>query len=252
LQALTSHPQWADTDIASLRAVWAGSSLLPPEPLRAFMARGVPVCNVYGSTETGPFSIALPPAHASSHLGSCGWPAPGVDVRLCDAQGQPVPPGAVGELWVRAANVVRHYWPQRPALDAAGFFHTGDLAQQAADGSHTVVGRAKDMIISGGENIYPAEIENLLAQHPRVADCAVLGQPDTRWGETVVAVVVLREGTPTNADWAQPLQQFLDGRLARYKWPRRWLRVDALPKTALGKVQKAALKDLVTTPSLAD
>jgi fatty-acyl-CoA synthase len=242
LQALTSHPQWVATDITSLRAVWAGSSLLPPEPLRAFMARGVPVCNVYGSTETGPFSIALPPEHASSHVGSCGWPAPGVDVVLRGAQGMPVAPGAVGELWVRAPNVVHHYWPNRPALDSEGFFHTGDLAQQAADGSHTVVGRAKDMIISGGENIYPAEIENLLAQHPSVADCAVLGQADARWGETVVAVVVLREGTPACADWAQPLQQFLDGRLARYKWPRRWLRMDALPKTALGKVQKAELR----------
>lgn len=246
LQALTSHPQWADTDITSLRAVWAGSSLLPPEPLRAFMARGVPVCNVYGSTETGPFSIALPPAHASSHVGSCGWPAPGVEVVLRGAQGQPVAPGAVGELWVRAPNVVRHYWPDRPALDGAGFFHTGDLAQQAADGSHTVVGRAKDMIISGGENIYPAEIENLLAQHPSVAECAVVGQADARWGETVVAVVVLREGTPASADWAQALQQFLDGQLARYKWPRRWLRVNALPKTALGKVQKAALQQLLS------
>ncbi|MDP2417238.1 MAG: AMP-binding protein, partial [Hydrogenophaga sp.] len=252
LQALTSHPQWVDTDIASLRTVWAGSSLLPPEPLRAFMARGVPVCNVYGSTETGPFSIALPPTHASSHMGSCGWPAPGVCVELRDAQGLQVAPGAVGELWVRAPNVVRHYWPDRPALDDAGFFHTGDLAQQTTDGSYTVVGRAKDMIISGGENIYPAEIENLLAQYPSVAECAVVGQADARWGETVVAVVVLREGLPDGADWALALQQFLDGRLARYKWPRRWLRTDALPKTALGKVQKAALKDLVATPSLAD
>lgn len=245
LQALTSHPQWADTDIASLRAVWAGSSILPPEPLRAFMARGVPVCNVYGSTETGPFSIALPPTHASSHVGSCGWSAPGVYVVLRDAQGLPVAPGAVGELWVRAPNVVRHYWPDRPALDDAGFFHTGDLAQQATDGNHTVVGRAKDMIISGGENIYPAELESLLSQHPSVAECAVVGQADARWGETVVAVVVLREGTPSEADWALALQQFLDGRLARYKWPRRWLRVEALPKTALGKVQKAALQGLL-------
>lgn len=245
LQALSGHPHWAATDISSLRAVWAGSSLLPPEPLRAFMARGVPVCNVYGSTETGPFSIALPPTHASSHVGSCGWPAPGVCVVLRDAQGLPVAPGAVGELWVRAPNVVQHYWPDRAALDNAGFFHTGDLAQQAVDGSFTVVGRAKDMIISGGENIYPAEIENLLAQHPGVAECAVVGQADARWGEVAVAVVVLRDGTPPGANWAQPLQQFLDGRLARYKWPRRWLRVDALPKTALGKVQKAALQKVL-------
>lgn len=247
LQALTSHPQWAATDVSALRSVWAGSSLLPPEPLRAFMARGVPVCNVYGSTETGPFSMALPPAHAHDHVGSCGWPAPGVEVLLRDAQGLPVAPGAVGELWVRGPNVVRRYWPDRAALDSSGFFHTGDLAQQAADGSTTVVGRAKDMVISGGENIYPAEIENLLAQHPSVAECAVVGQADARWGETVVAVVVLRDSTPNRTDWVQPLQQFLEGRLARYKWPRRWLRVDALPKTALGKVQKAALQALLAT-----
>lgn len=245
LQALTSHSQWTATDVSGLRAVWAGSSLLPPEPLLAFMARGVPVCNVYGSTETGPFSIALPPAQAQDHVGSCGWPAPGVDVVLRDAQGLPVAPGAVGELWVRGPNVVHRYWPDRAALDGAGFFHTGDLAQQAADGSYTVVGRAKDMVISGGENIYPAEIENLLAQHPSVAECAALGQADERWGEVLVAVVVLRDSTPPDADWAQPLQHFLDGRLARYKWPRRWLKVDALPKTALGKVQKAALQALL-------
>ena len=245
LQALTTHPDWPRTDVGSLRAVWAGSSLLPPEPLRAFLARGVLVCNVYGSTETGPFSIALGPQHAASHLGSCGWPAPGVRVRLVDTAGHEVAPGAVGEICVAAPNVVHHYWPERAALDAQGFFHTGDLAQQAADGSFTVVGRAKDMIISGGENIYPAEIENLLAQHPSVAECAVVGQPDTRWGEVAVAVVVLRKSALAGPEWAQPLQAHLDGQLARYKWPRRWVRVPELPKTALGKVQKAALKEQV-------
>ncbi|MEY4979969.1 MAG: hypothetical protein RLZZ352_2239 [Pseudomonadota bacterium] len=240
LQALTRHPAWVNTDLSSLRAIWAGSSLLPPEPLQAFMARGVPVCNVYGSTETGPFSIALPPEQAHSHLGSCGWPAPGVAVRLCDPQGNAVPVGTVGELWLRAPNVVQHYWPKQPALDAEGFFHTGDLAQQAPDGSFTVVGRAKDMLISGGENIYPAEIENLLLQHPDVLECAVLGQPDPQWGETVVAVVVLKASDDSEAmpDW----QPFLNGRLARYKWPRRWVRSSGLPRTALGKVHKAALQ----------
>lgn len=249
LQALTAHTEWPRADLTSLRAVWAGSSLLPPEPLRAFMERGVPVCNVYGSTETGPFSIALPPAHAASHLGSCGWAAPGVDIRLVDPTGQTVPPGAVGEVCVRAPNVVAHYWPQQPALDADGFFHTGDLARQASDGSYTVVGRAKDMIISGGENIYPAEIENLLAQHPSVAECAVVGQPDARWGEAAVAVVVLREAN-SGPGWEAPLQTWLNGRLARYKWPRRWLQVDTLPRTALGKVQKAALKGLLREDTL--
>lgn len=252
LQALTGHPDWAATDLTCLRTVWAGSSVLPPEPLKAFMARGIPVSNVYGSTETGPFSIALPPDRAATHIGSCGWPAPGVEVRLLDALGQPVAPGQVGEIAVRAPNVVATYWPDKPALDADGFFHSGDLAQQAADGSFTVVGRAKDMIISGGENIYPAEIENLIAQHPAVAECSVVGQADARWGEVAVAVVVLRDPR-AGTDWDAPLRDFLDGRLARYKWPRRWVRLEALPRTALGKVKKAelvaALKARPETPS---
>lgn len=243
LQALITHGDWAGTDLACLRALWAGSSLLPSTLIEACHARGVPVCNVYGSTETGPFSIALPPSHAVSHLGSCGWPAPGVEVSLRQATGEKVNPGQVGEVWLRAPNVVQRYWPDLPACDANGFFHSGDLAQQAADGSFTVVGRAKDMLISGGENIYPAEIENLLVQHPLVAECAVVGQDDARWGEVVAAVVVVREGA--GEDWADTLQAFLDGRLARYKWPRRWHRVAALPKTALGKVQKPAVKALL-------
>ncbi len=244
LQALTAHTDWANTDLSSLRAVWAGSSLLPPVPLQAFMARGVPVCNVYGSTETGPFSIALPPTHTADHPGSCGWPVPGVAVQLCDPQGVPVAPGAVGEIWVRGPNVVARYWPDRAATDAEGFFHSGDLGQQAPDGSFTVVGRAKDMIISGGENIYPAEIENRIATHPAVAECSVVGQADARWGEVTVAVVVLRPAA-ANDDWQAALQAWLDGRLARYKWPRRWVRLDALPGTALGKGKKADLTDLL-------
>jgi fatty-acyl-CoA synthase len=249
LKALTEHPEWMATDLTCLRAVWAGSSVLPPAPLAAFHARGVPVCNVYGSTETGPFSIALPPERAMSHAGSCGWPAPGVEVTLRSALGEVVVPGEVGELCLRAPNVVRRYWPDRAACDADGFFHSGDLAQQAADGSYTVMGRAKDMIISGGENIYPAEIENLLLQHPSVIECSVVGQVDARWGEVAVAVLVLQPDAPVGSEWAAPFQHFLDGRLARYKWPRRWLRVDALPKTALGKVQKAALKTLLDAPA---
>ena len=245
LKALTEHPDWMATDLACLRAVWAGSSVLPPAPLAAFHARGVPVCNVYGSTETGPFSIALSPERAVSHAGSCGWPAPGVEVSLRGPLGEVVSPGAVGEICLRAPNVVRRYWPDLPACDADGFFHSGDLAQQADDGSYTVVGRAKDMIISGGENIYPAEIENLLLQHPLVIECSVVGQADARWGEVAVAVLVLQAGAAAGDGWIEAFQQFLDGRLARYKWPRRWFRVDALPKTALGKVQKAALKTLL-------
>src|SRR5512133_1965078 len=143
MKALIEHPRWGSADLSGLRAVWAGSSVLPLPLVEAFHARGVPVCNVYGATETGPFSIALPPAYARTHAGSCGWPAPGVDVRL-----EHVSQGS-GELLVRGPNVVARYWPGQPACDGEGWFHTGDLASRAADGSYTVVGRAKDLIISG-------------------------------------------------------------------------------------------------------
>lgn len=235
LKALTEHAHWPTSDLRSLRAVWAGSSLLPPALLIAFEARGLPLCNVYGATETGPFSIALPPEKAAGHAGSCGWPAPGVQVRLLNPQ------NGVGQVLLRAPNVVAHYWPELPATDADGWFHTGDLGQQAADGSYTIVGRAKDMVISGGENIYSAEVENALATHPAMAECAVLGLPDARWGEVLAAVLVLHAHTRVTDD---ELTAFLAQRVARYKLPRRYVRVAALPRTALGKVQKSQLQTL--------
>jgi fatty-acyl-CoA synthase len=232
MKALVEHPDWQACDLSSLRAVWAGSSTLPRALVDAFHARGLPVCNVYGATETGPFSIALTAEQAFSHAGSCGWPAVGVEVQLDGLK------SGVGELLIRAPNVITHYWPGVPALDAEGWFHTGDLGEVAEDGSYSVVGRLKDMIISGGENIYPAEIENLLGSHPGVAECAVVGLPDSRWGEVVVAAVVARQGS---AATDEDLLAFLVGRIARYKLPRRIVWMQELPKTALGKVQKPQL-----------
>ena len=249
LKALTEHPLWSSTPLESLRAVWAGSSTLPTALIEAFHARGVPVCNVYGATETGPFSIALPASHARQRIGSCGWPAPGTEIRL-QAVGTPAAPvgeGEVGEVLVRGPNVVQRYWPDQAACDAEGWFHSGDLARRDADGSYTVVGRAKDMIISGGENIYPAEIEQLLAGVPGVAEVAVVGLPDPRWGEAVVAVVVRRPGDAGQTLEAATLQEALQDRLARYKQPRRYVFRDELPKTALGKVQKPALVRQIET-----
>ena len=232
MKALLEHPGWDAADLSCLRAVWAGSSLLPAPLVQAFHARGVPVCNVYGATETGPFSIALPPEHAMDHVGSCGWPAPGVEARLRDAHGD------AGELLLRGPNVVRRYWPDQPACDVEGWFATGDLAQQDADGSWRIVGRAKDLIISGGENVHPAEVEQALALHPAVAECAAFGLPDARWGELVAVAVVLQPGqAATEAELAGHLQQ----RLARFKLPRRWFWMAQLPKTALGKVQRNLL-----------
>jgi len=188
----------------------------------------VPVCNVYGATETGPFSIALPPEHAMSRVGSCGWPAPGVEARL----------GERGEVLLRGPNVVTHYWPSEPACDDEGWFHTGDLATRAEDGSYTIVGRVKELIISGGENIHPMEIEQQLQRHPAVAECAAFGVPDEQWGEAVAVAVVLKAGEPADEGL---LRAHLQDRLARYKIPRRWFWVEALPRTALGKVQRGVL-----------
>ncbi len=232
MQALISHAQWPQADLSCLRAVWAGSSVLPAALVQAFLARGVPLCNVYGATETGPFSIALPPESAASHAGSCGWPAPELEVMLADVQ------AGAGELLVRGPNVVARYWPDQPACDGQGWFHTGDLASRAADGSYTVVGRAKDLIISGGENIHPLEIETAVGAHPAVAECAAFGLPDSQWGEVVAVAIVLHAGAQLAADG---LRGHLDGRLARFKLPRRVFFVDALPRTALGKLQRGAL-----------
>lgn len=230
MKALVEHPQWPTTDLSSLRAVWAGSSLLPEAVIAAFHARGLPVCNVYGATETGPFSVALPPAQAFDHVGSCGWPAPGVQAKFGTAYGD------AAELLLRGPNIVQRYWPELPAVDAEGWFATGDLAQQAADGSLRIVGRAKELIISGGENIHPAEIEQALSAHPAVAECAAFGLPDAHWGEIVAVAVVLRRPAQE-----QVLRAHLAERLARFKQPRRWVFMEQLPKTALGKVQRAVL-----------
>jgi len=238
MKALADHPRWRTADLSSLRAVWAGSSLLPAPLIEAFHARGVPVCNVYGATETGPFSIALPPEHASDHTGSCGWPAPEVEVRL---EGGPGDGADAGELLIRAPSVVARYWPDVPACDAEGWFHTGDLAARAADGSYTIRGRAKDLIISGGENIHPAEIESVLAEHGAVAECAAFGVHDEVWGEAVAVAVVLKAGATASE---QELHAHLAQRVARFKLPRRWFWLEALPKTALGKVQRQALVQL--------
>jgi fatty-acyl-CoA synthase len=141
-------------------------------------------------------------------------------------------------MCLRGPAVVNHYWPQKPALDEQGWFHTGDLARMDPDQSWRIAGRAKDMIISGGENIYPAEIELVLAGHPALLDCAVVGLPDLRWGERVVAVVVFKPGQSATAD---ELLAPVRASLAKYKQPRQLLVSKGLPKTALGKVQKDEL-----------
>ncbi len=241
LRAVLAHPDFAKTDISSLKLLVAGSSTIPASMIAALHARGVPVGQVYGATETGPVSIYLRREDAMQHVGSAGKAGLHVEVRLVNGLGEPVAMGEVGEVWVRGPNLMCAYWKDadNPAF-AQGWFHSGDLARCDEAGFYEVVGRSKDMIISGGENVYPAEIENLLLDCPKIAEVAVVGQPDARWGEAVVAVLVKKPGAEIDAT---EVMRLFEGRLARFKHPKRVLFCDALPKTALGKVQKAGLLD---------
>ncbi len=246
LRAVLDHPLFGSTDVACLRMLSAGSSTIPLAMITPWHARGVPVCQVYGATETGPVSIYLRAQYALQHIGNAGQAGLGVAVRLVGEHGHDVPAGSVGELWVQGPNVMQQYWrdADNPAFKD-GWFHTGDLAHQDAQGFYTVVGRSKDMIISGGENIYPAELENILASCPQIADCAVVGQSDARWGEVAVAVIVRQ---PHASLTEHDVMQLFDGQLARFKHPRRVVFTDSLPKTATGKVQKPQL--LASLPAL--
>ncbi len=240
LRAVIQHGDFDATDLSSLRQLGAGSSSVPDSLIAAFHARSVPVCQVYGATETGPVSIYLGRDDAITQAGSAGKPGCGVDVRLVDEQGIDVSAGRVGEIWLRAPNVMQGYWrePDHPDF-RDGWFHTGDLAWCDEAGFYRVVGRSKDMIISGGENVYAAEIENILADCPSIAEVAVVGLPDATWGEVVAAVIVRKPGEELSQAAVMAL---FEGKLARFKHPRRVIFVEDLPKTALGKVQK---KDLV-------
>jgi fatty-acyl-CoA synthase len=198
----------------------------------------------YGQSETGPVTLR-PPEFNRSKRGSIGIPVPGVEARIVDAAGRPCPPGAIGELVTRGAHVLAFYWDDREETRHAfrygdGWLATGDLGTVDADGFITLVDRAKDMIVSGGENIYPAELENALFRHPAVADCAVFGIPDDHWGEVPAAHVVLREGLRASA---QDLIAHVEREVVRWKRPRLVEFVAALPRTAVGKTRKDILRE---------
>lgn len=243
LAAVIRHADWARTDLSSLRMINAGSMMVPDALIRAFHARGVPVGQIYGSTETAPIAIVLMKEDAEAMIGSTGKPALHCEAKIViDDAGTEAPAGDVGEIWVRGPNVMRGYWNDAEATAAAlrddGWFRTGDLARRDASGFYWISGRSKDLIISGGENIHPAELENVLADCPLIAEAAVVGIEDEKWGEAACACVVRTSGA--SLDEAAVLALFRD-RLARYKHPRRVVFLDSLPKNAMGKVQKFEL-----------
>jgi fatty-acyl-CoA synthase len=242
---MMAHRRWASADFSGLRMITTGSSIVPRHVIHAVHAKGVPLVQVYGSTETCPIAVYLKAGDALRKVGSTGKVAAHCRLRIVDRVGDDVTPGMTGEILVKGDNVMIGYW-KAPKITADvlvdGWFHTGDMGHQDEEGYLFVDGRSKEMIISGGENIYPAEIENLLIESPDIAEASVIGRPDERWGEIVVAVVVAR---PDSHLTGEQVLKLLEGRIARFKHPKEVIVVEALPKTALGKIRKEDVRQMV-------
>jgi len=241
--ALQQHPRWADADFSRLKLVISGGAPCPPPVFERFWARGVDFKTGYGLTEAGPNTFWLPPKDVRRKPGAVGFPLMHIDVKLVTHDGRECQPGEVGELLIRGPHVCAGYWnrPEETArLILDGWLYTGDLARCDAEGYYSIVGRLKDVIISGGENIYPAEVENVLAAHPAVAEVALIGVLDNAWGEVGCAVVVAHPGATLAAT---DLLEFARERLARYKIPKRVVFAGSLPRTAAGKIDKLALQE---------
>ena len=244
IQAVSEHPAWTTTDLSSLKALATGSTIVPPHLIDRFVARGVPVLQVYGSTETCPIAIYTRLGGDLSREGSTGLAGLCCEAQVIDQTGREVPAGTPGEIAVRGPNVFFEYWSNADATHDAlqdGWYRTGDIGLCDADGYFWVRDRKKNLIISGGENVYPAEVERVLLEHPDVSECAVIGRPDSRWDEVPIAYVIPRSGCRLEAD---ELRAHLQAQLARYKVPRDIVFVTDLPRTALGKVQHFLLKQL--------
>ena len=242
LQAVSEHPAWATTDLSSLKAVTTGSTIVPPHLIDRFVMRGVPVLQVYGSTETSPIAVYTRLGGDLSRSGSTGLAGLCCEAKVIDHAGNETPVGTPGEIAVRGPNVFFEYWGNAEATREAlhdGWYRTGDIGLCDADGYFWIRDRKKNVIISGGENIYPAEVERVLLEHPDVSECAVIGRPDSRWDEVPIAYVIRRAGCRLEAD---ELRAHVQAQLARYKVPRDIIFVADLPRTALGKVQHFLLK----------
>ncbi|MBZ4488357.1 o-succinylbenzoate--CoA ligase [Microbacterium sp. cx-55] len=242
-QLMADHPSWPDADTSSLQKLTCGGSAVPTRILNAFEERGLSFSQGYGMTETSPGATALAPDMTRTKQGSVGLPHFFTDVRIADDAGRMVPRGTVGEIEISGPNVFLGYHGLPGATAAAftddGWFRSGDLGYLDEDGYLYIADRLKDMIISGGENIYPAEVENLISDIRGISGVAVIGVPDERWGEVPWAVVTLREGAQVTTE---SVRAELDGVLARYKLPKNVVVVDDLPRTASGKIRKPDLR----------
>jgi fatty-acyl-CoA synthase len=243
IQAVIEHPYWSATNVNCLRALTTGSTQVPQGLVDAFTARGVPVIQVYGSTETCPIAVYTR-VGGDQRGGSTGLPGLVCEARVVDDAGREVAPGVAGEVVVRGPNVFFEYWGNAAATAETlreNWYRSGDIGTRDADGHFFIHDRKKNMIISGGENIYPAEVERVLAAHPDVAEGAVIGRADPKWQEVPVAYVVRRAGSAIDA---RALETHLLRELARFKVPREYVFVDSLPRNAMGKVQHFRLREM--------
>ena len=241
---MAQQEAFADTDLTSLKMLIVGAAPVPKSLLDIYTARNVLLNQGYGLTETAPLVTFLMSQYIDSKLGSAGKPGLFGEIRIAGADNKPLAQGEVGEILYRGPNVMKGYW-NRPeataeAIDAEGWFHTGDAGLIDEDGFLFISDRVKDMVISGGENVYPAEVESVLYEHPAIAEVAIIGLADEKWGEAVTAVVALNAGATLSLE---ELRAFADGKLARYKLPLLLHLVDALPRNPAGKVLKFELRE---------
>jgi fatty-acyl-CoA synthase len=241
------HPNFRQYDLGSLRTGIMAGSPCPIEVMRRVMAqmhlREITIA--YGMTETSPVSFqSSVDDPIERRVSTVGRIQPHIEVKIVDLEGRIVPPGTAGELCTRGYCVMRGYWgdPERTAevIDAARWMHTGDLATIDAEGYCNIVGRIKDMVIRGGENVYPREVEEFLYRHPKVQDVQVFGVPDPRYGEELCAAIILREGESASEE---EIREFCRGQIAHYKVPRYVRFVESFPTTVTGKVQKYLMRE---------
>lgn len=241
--AMANHPDFARRNLSSLKTAIVGGSPCPKDLLETYRERSIPLVNSWGMTELAGGGTLTPAQEMTTRITSIGKPLKGMDIRIVNSEGLDVPEGTPGELWVRGPNVTGGYWgmdiSQENGFHEGGWFATGDIVSSDSDGFLTIEGRKTDLIISGGENIFPAEIESVLHQHSEVDEAIVVGVPDNRWGEVPVAFVVTSSTTST--DSPEDIRLFVGNYLARYKIPRELWILDEIPRGATGKPDRKTL-----------
>jgi fatty-acyl-CoA synthase len=247
--AMLEHPRFAQFDLTSLRTGMMAGAPCPAELMQKVIERMHmrQVTIGYGMTETSPISFQSSMDDSTEHrVSTVGRVLPHLEVKIVDDHGRIVPHGVTGELLTRGYSVMRGYWDDdvktRESIDAAGWMHSGDLATIDAQGYCRIVGRSKDMVIRGGENIYPREVEEFLYRHPKIQDVQCVGVPDAKYGEELCACIILRPGMQSSVE---EIRDFCRGQIAHYKVPRYVRFVDSFPMTVTGKVQKFVLRQQV-------